>query len=374
MKNIAILGSTGSIGTQTLDVIEKNPDKFKVTALSVNKNIELLKEQIEKFKPEAVSVMDKAKADQLKVDIPVYSGLEGLKKIATLESADTIVTSVVGSIGLEPTIAAIKAKKNIALANKETLVTAGELVMKEAKKNEVTIMPIDSEHSALFQCLNGEDIKKVRRLIITCSGGPFRNKPLKELIQMKASDALKHPTWKMGAKITIDSSTLMNKGFEVIEAKWLYNINNIDVVVHPQSIIHSMVEYVDRSIMAQLGTPDMRIPIQYALSYPKRIKNELEPLDITKQDLTFEKPDTKRFPCLSYAFEALEKGGTLAAVINAANEVVVKAFLEDKITFMQIPQLIRQAMDNHNIINRPELQDILDVDKQTRIQVAKCIR
>ena len=374
MKNIAILGSTGSIGTQTLDVIEKNPDKFKVTALSVNKNIELLKEQIEKFKPEAVSVMDKAKADQLKVDIPVYSGLEGLKKIATLESADTIVTSVVGSIGLEPTIAAIKAKKNIALANKETLVTAGQLVMREAKKNNITIMPIDSEHSALFQCLNGEDIKKVRRLIITCSGGPFRNKPLKELIQMKASDALKHPTWKMGAKITIDSSTLMNKGFEVIEAKWLYNINNIDVVVHPQSIIHSMVEYVDRSIMAQLGTPDMRIPIQYALSYPKRIKNELEPLDITKQDLTFEKPDTKRFPCLSYAFEALEKGGTLAAVINAANEVVVKAFLEDKITFMQIPQLIRQAMDNHNIINRPELQDILDVDKQTRIQVAKCIR
>ena len=374
MKNIAILGSTGSIGTQTLDVIEKNPDKFKVTALSVNKNIELLKEQIEKFKPEAVSVMDKAKADQLKVDIPVYSGLEGLKKIATLESADTIVTSVVGSIGLEPTIAAIKAKKNIALANKETLVTAGQLVMREAKKNNITIMPIDSEHSALFQCLNGEDIKKVRRLIITCSGGPFRNKPLKELIQMKASDALKHPTWKMGAKITIDSSTLMNKGFEVIEAKWLYNINNIDVVVHPQSIIHSMVEYVDRSIMAQLGTPDMRIPIQYVLSYPKRIKNELEPLDITKQDLTFEKPDTKRFPCLSYAFEALEKGGTLAAVINAANEVVVKAFLEDKITFMQIPQLIRQAMDNHNIINRPELQDILDVDKQTRIQVAKCIR
>ena len=374
MKNIAILGSTGSIGTQTLDVIEKNPDKFKVKALSVNTNIELLKEQIEKFKPEAVSVMDKAKADQLKVDIPVYSGLEGLKKIATLESADTIVTSVVGSIGLEPTIAAIKAKKNIALANKETLVTAGQLVMREAKKNNITIMPIDSEHSALFQCLNGEDIKKVRRLIITCSGGPFRNKPLKELIQMKASDALKHPTWKMGAKITIDSSTLMNKGFEVIEAKWLYNINNIDVVVHPQSIIHSMVEYVDRSIMAQLGTPDMRIPIQYALSYPKRIKNELEPLDITKQDLTFEKPDTKRFPCLSYAFEALEKGGTLAAVINAANEVVVKAFLEDKITFMQIPQLIRQAMDNHNIINRPELQDILDVDKQTRIQVAKCIR
>ena len=374
MKNIAILGSTGSIGTQTLDVIEKNPDKFKVKALSVNTNIELLKEQIEKFKPEAVSVMDKAKAEQLKVDIPVYSGLDGLKRIATLNEVDTVVTSVVGSIGLEPTIAAIKAKKNIALANKETLVTAGELVMKEAKKNEVTIMPIDSEHSALFQCLNGEDIKKVRRLIITCSGGPFRNKPLKELIQMKASDALKHPTWKMGAKITIDSSTLMNKGFEVIEAKWLYNINNIDVVVHPQSIIHSMVEYVDRSIMAQLGTPDMRIPIQYALSYPKRIKNELEPLDITKQDLTFEKPDTKRFPCLSYAFEALEKGGTLAAVINAANEVVVKAFLEDKITFMQIPQLIRQAMDNHNIINRPELQDILDVDKQTRIQVAKCIR
>ena len=374
MKNIAILGSTGSIGTQTLDVISKNPDKFKVVALSVNSNIELLKEQIEKFRPLAVSVMDKAKADQLNVYIPVYSGLEGLKKIATLDEADTIVTSVVGSIGLEPTIAAIRKHKNIALANKETLVTAGELVMKEAKQHNVTIMPIDSEHSALFQCLNGEDITKVRRLIITCSGGPFRNKSMQELLQMKASDALKHPTWKMGAKITIDSSTLMNKGFEVIEAKWLYNINNIDVVVHPQSIIHSMVEYVDKSIMAQLGTPDMRIPIQYALSYPKRINNELEPLDITKQDLTFEKPDTKRFPCLSYAFEALEKGGTLAAVINAANEVVVKAFLEDKITFMQIPQLIRQAMDNHNIINRPELQDILEVDKQTRIQVAKCIR
>ena len=374
MKNIAILGSTGSIGTQTLDVISKNPDKFKVVALSVNSNIELLKEQIEKFRPLAVSVMDKAKADQLNVYIPVYSGLEGLKKIATLDEADTIVTSVVGSIGLEPTIAAIRKHKNIALANKETLVTAGELVMKEAKQHNVTIMPIDSEHSALFQCLNGEDITKVRRLIITCSGGPFRNKSMQELLQMKASDALKHPTWKMGAKITIDSSTLMNKGFEVIEAKWLYNINNIDVVVHPQSIIHSMVEYVDKSIMAQLGTPDMRIPIQYALSYPKRINNELEPLDITKQDLTFEKPDTKRFPCLSYAFEALEKGGTLAAVINAANEVVVKEFLNDKITFMQIPQLIRNAMDNHKIIKNPELNDIIEVDKQTRIQVAKCIR
>ena len=374
MKSISILGSTGSIGTQALDVIKNNPSEFSVKALSCNSNINLLKKQISEFKPEFVAVYDKEKADELKVDIPVYSGMQGLIKVATTIEADTVLNALVGSIGVMPTYQAIKAKRNVALANKETLVTAGDIIMKQVKKHDVSLKPIDSEHSALFQCLNGEDITKVRRLIITCSGGPFRNKSMQELLQMKASDALKHPTWKMGAKITIDSSTLMNKGFEVIEAKWLYNINNIDVVVHPQSIIHSMVEYVDKSIMAQLGTPDMRIPIQYALSYPKRINNELEPLDITKQDLTFEKPDTKRFPCLSYAFEALEKGGTLAAVINAANEVVVKAFLEDKITFMQIPQLIRQAMDNHNIINRPELQDILEVDKQTRIQVAKCIR
>lgn len=376
MKNISILGSTGSIGRQALDIVREHPTDFNIVALSANSNTELLTEQVKEFKPEIVAVMDKNKADSMRLDIPVYSGMDGLIKAATLDSADYILTSVVGSVGVKPTLKAIKAKKNIALANKETLVTAGSIVMKEARKNDVNIFPVDSEHSALFQCLNGEDISTVNRLIITCSGGAFKNCSIKELENVKATDALKHPTWNMGAKITIDSATLMNKGFEVIEAHHLYDMpyEKIEVIIHPQSIIHSMVEYNDHSIMAQLGSPDMRIPIQYALTYPKRLNNSLKSLSFSDvSELTFKKPDYERFSCLKYAFEAGKIGGTMPAVLNAANEVLVSAFLSDKINYLDISRIVKETMDSHTLIKNPDIYEILEVDKSVKEKVRKIV-
>ena len=331
MKKLSILGSTGSIGTQTLDIVKNNPEEFKIIGLTTNNNIELLKKQILEFKPEAVAVMDEENADLLKksVDINVYSSIEGIIKVAKLSEADTVVNSLVGSIGVRPTIEAIKSKKNIALANKETLVAAGQIVMEEARKNNVNIMPIDSEHSAIFQCLNKE-INNVNKIIITASGGPFRNYTKEQLENATVQDALKHPTWSMGNKITIDSATLMNKGFEVIEAHWLYGIDygNIEVVIHPPSIVHSLVEFKDNSTLAQLSLPNMKIPIQYALSYPKRFPLETKKLNLIEiKNLDFEKPNFELFPCLKYAYDAGNIGWTMPAVLNAANEVAVNSFL-----------------------------------------------
>lgn len=378
MKIISILGSTGSIGTQTLDIVKNNPNEFKVVGLTTNKNIELLKKQIIEFKPEAVAVMDEEKADLLKkdVDLNVYSGIDGIIKIATLNEVNTVVNSLVGSIGVKPTIEAIKNKKNIALANKETLVTAGSVVMEEVKKNNVNLMPIDSEHSAIFQCLNNEDINDVNKITITASGGPFRNYSKEQLENVTVQDALKHPTWNMGNKITIDSATLMNKGFEIIETHWLYGIeyDKLDVVVHPQSIIHSMVEFKDNSTLAQLSFPDMKIPIQYALSYPKRFPLQTKKLNLTEiKNLSFENPNPDLFPCLKYAYDAGIKSGTLPAVLNAVNEVAVYAFLDNKIKFLDIPRLINKMMQDHKIIENPDLNQILDVDKRVKEETKKII-
>lgn len=375
MKRITILGSTGSIGTQTLDVVRKNKDKFEVVAISANSSVDLLLEQILEFNPKYVAVYNEESANKLKnmipnnIDIEVLSSMEGLVKICQLKEVDIVLTAVVGMIGLVPTMAAIKAKKTIALANKETLVTAGEIVMEEAKKNNVDILPVDSEHSAIFQCLNGERKKDVEKIILTASGGPFRGKSKEELINVTKNQALKHPNWDMGRKISIDSSTLMNKGLEVIEAKWLFDVDveDIDIVVHPQSIIHSMVSFKDSSVMAQLGCPDMRLPIEYALTYPGRFETDFERLDLAKiATLTFEKPDMETFPCLQLAFKVLKLGGTYPTVLNAANEVLVNEFLDDKIGFYDIPYYIERSLEQHNNRSNPTLEDILEVDKETR--------
>ncbi|UEL48345.1 1-deoxy-D-xylulose-5-phosphate reductoisomerase [Terrisporobacter hibernicus] len=375
MKRITILGSTGSIGTQTLDVVRKNKDKFEVVAISANSSVDLLLKQILEFNPKYVAVYNEESANKLKnmipnnIDIEVLSSMEGLVKICQLKEVDIVLTAVVGMIGLVPTMAAIKAKKTIALANKETLVTAGEIVMEEAKKNNVDILPVDSEHSAIFQCLNGERKKDVEKIILTASGGPFRGKSKEELINVTKNQALKHPNWDMGRKISIDSSTLMNKGLEVIEAKWLFDVDveDIDIVVHPQSIIHSMVSFKDSSVMAQLGCPDMRLPIEYALTYPGRSETDFERLDLAKiATLTFEKPDMETFPCLQLAFKVLKLGGTYPTVLNAANEVLVNEFLDDKIGFYDIPYYIERSLEQHNNRSNPTLEDILEVDKETR--------
>lgn len=376
MKKVSILGSTGSAGTQSLDIV-RNLKNVKILGLTANKNIELLKQQINEFSPEAVGVMDKQKAEQLqeRVEIPVYSGMDGLIKIATLDGIDTVLNSVAGSVGLVPTIEAIKKKKKILLANKETLVVGGELVMKEIQKNNVDMIPIDSEHSAIFQCLMSGKHEEINKIILTASGGPFRNYSREELEKVTVSQALNHPNWKMGKKITIDSATLMNKGFEVIEAHWLFDIpfDRIDVVVHPQSTIHSMIEFVDGNMIAQLGVTDMRIPIQYALTYPERSFNTLPKLDLTRKSLTFEKPNTDSFHCLEYAYDAGKVGGTMCSVLNAADEVGVEAFLSGKIKFLQIPELIKKMMKSHKVIKNPSLEQILRVDKQIRQESQKLI-
>lgn len=381
IKTLSILGSTGSIGTQTLDIVRKYSDQFKMVALSCNSNIEILKKQIDEFKPEIVAVFDEEKADELKdrlkVGIPIHKGMDGLLKVAAFGEVHTVVNSLVGSIGVLPTIKAIENLKNVALANKETLVTAGEIVMKKLDFHKTNLLPIDSEHSAILQCLQGERPETINKITLTCSGGAFKNKSKEEMQTLTAQDALKHPTWNMGSKITIDSATLMNKGFEVIEAHWLYSIpySKIDVVIHPQSIIHSLVEFHDHSVIAQLGQPDMRIPIQYALTYPKRLENEnLPKLNLAeKKELTFKEPDLERFPCLAMAYDAGIKGGTLPAVMNAANEIAVKHFLANKIKFTDIPRLIIEAMESHTLIKNPNLDQILEVDKRVKEDTEKKI-
>lgn len=371
-KVISIIGSTGSIGVQTLDVV-KNLG-IKVAALSANSNIDLLEKQVHEFHPRVVSAGNQELAKQLKarlkgLDIEVCFGQAGMLRVVELEEIDTVVTSVVGTAGLIPTMHAIKCRKNIALANKETLVTAGKLVMEEARKQGVIIYPVDSEHSAIYQCLMGNNERQLNKIIITASGGPFRGKKLNELENITPEQALKHPNWRMGNKITIDSATLMNKGLEVIEAKWLFgrDLKDIQVIVHPQSIIHSMVEYVDGSIMAQLGSPDMRIPIQLALTYPDRCVNQFKKLDLlTCSQLTFEEPDTKTFRCLQLAFDALTAGGTMPAAMNAANEIAVEAFLERKVSFTAIPEIVETVMQKHPVNICPGLDDIIEVDLWAR--------
>lgn len=374
MKQLSILGSTGCIGRQTLEVVKQNKDKFKVVGLAVNSNIDLLKEQINEFKPLAVSVYDESKAEELRkhAGVQVFSGLDGLNKLSTLAETDTVVTSVVGSIGVIPTLNAIRAKKDVALANKETLVTAGDIIMREADKSKINLMPIDSEHSALFQCLKGEKKESVYKLILTCSGGSFRGKTTKDLKNVTVKEALDHPTWKMGKKITIDSATLMNKGFEVIEAHHLYNIpyEMIDVVVHPQSIVHSMVEFIDGSILAQIAINDMRLPIQYALSYPERISSNNPRFDFSGQ-ITFERPDRETFKCLDYAYEAGRLGGTMPAVLNAANEMAVSRFLNGQITFLHIARIIKETMEAHSIIKTPDIEEIMEADKWARKEASR---
>ncbi|MDX9914150.1 MAG: 1-deoxy-D-xylulose-5-phosphate reductoisomerase [Candidatus Moranbacteria bacterium] len=361
MKKLAILGSTGNVGTQVLDVVDKYPDKFKIIALSANGNVDLLREQIRRYQPMFVGVADEIKAKELKeqIDVPVFFGEKANIQIAELDEYDTLINSVVSLAGIEATLKAIEKKKNVALANKETLVSAGEIVMREARKNGVKIMPIDSEHSALFQCLNGEGMKTVERLVITCSGGALRDKTKKEIEEATIEEALGHKTWAMGQKITIDSATLMNKGFEVIEAMWLYDmpIEKIKVIIHPESIIHSMVEYTDASIIAQMSEPDMRLPIQYALSYPERWEASIKRFNFDK-NLTFKEPDLERFSCLGLAFWAAKELGTLPAVMNATNDFMVAKFLAGECKIGEIYKTIKQIMEAHENIKNPSLEDI----------------
>lgn len=372
MKKIVILGSTGSIGTQTLDVIKKNSD-LQVAALSANKNIEKLEEQIRQFSPPIVCVYEEKAAAQLAVrvaDCPVkiVSGMEGLEEIASMPGSDIVVTAVVGMIGIRPTIAAIRAGKDIALANKETLVTAGHIIMPLASEYGVKILPVDSEHSAIFQALNGENPKQIHKILLTASGGPFRGMKKEELEHVTLEQALHHPNWAMGKKITIDSATMVNKGLELIEARWLFDVSvdQVQIIVQPQSLIHSMVEFEDRGIMAQMGTPDMRLPIQYALFYPQRRYLDSQAVDFTKLgSITFEKPDMDTFYALRLAYEAGRRGGSLPTVLNAANELAVSLFLQRKISFVQITQIIQQCMENHKIIANPTLEEILSVEKET---------
>ncbi|TCK97930.1 1-deoxy-D-xylulose 5-phosphate reductoisomerase [Natranaerovirga hydrolytica] len=373
MKKITILGSTGSIGTQTLDIINLNKD-IQVIGLSTYSNIDLLQEQIHQYQPKKVCVMDPNKAIELKnrlhsKTVEVLTGIEGLIQLATLNEINMVVTAIVGMIGILPTIEAIKASKDIALANKETLVTAGNIIMPLAKEKKVSILPVDSEHCAIFQCLKNEKKDSVKRLILTASGGPFRGKSIQELSKVTLQDALNHPNWSMGKKITIDSATLMNKGLEVIEAKWLFDINmdKIDVIIHPQSIVHSMVEYIDDSIIAQMGNPDMKIPIQYALYYPKRkaLKKNAPTQTFGFMDLTFEKPDYQTFRCLELAYEALKIEGTMPTVLNASNEYAVKRFLKKEIHFLDIPTTVEYAMNQHTAIQNPTVDDILETEQWT---------
>lgn len=373
MKTISLLGATGSIGTQTLDIIREHPNEFTLAALSVGKNIELARKIIMEFNPELVSVQDKSDYQTLKLEFPGTAftyGREGLIETAVYEKSTILVNAVLGSVGLEPTLQAIETGKTIALANKETLVTAGHLVMESAKRNQVPILPVDSEHSAIFQALQGEREKNIERLILTASGGSFRDRTRQELEDVTVEEALNHPNWSMGAKITIDSATMMNKGLEVIEAHWLFNMpyNKIDVLLHKESIIHSMVEFHDSSVIAQLGSPDMRVPIQFALTYPDRLRlQSANRLDLAKVGkLNFQVMDLERFHCLQFAYTAGKIGGTMPTVLNAANEAAVAAFLEGKIRFLQIEDLIEKALTKHQSIEHPSLSVIQEVDQETR--------
>jgi len=371
-KQIAILGSTGSIGTQALQVIEEHPELYEAYALTANNQVELLAQQARKFMPAAVVIANEAKYLQLKdmlADLPiqVYAGADALCEIVEAKPIDVVLASMVGYAGLRPTMNAIKAGKAIALANKETLVVAGELINALAQQYHTPILPVDSEHSAIFQCLEPNNV--LEKVILTASGGPFRTFTMEQLQHVTKEQALKHPNWDMGAKITIDSATMMNKGFEVIEAKWLFGVrpDQIEVVVHPQSVIHSMVQYEDGAVKAQLGMPDMRLPIQYAFSYPQRIKASFDRLDFsTMKELTFEQPDTNRFRCLALAYEALNRGGNMACIVNAANEVVVSAFLKDEISFLRMSEVIEQTMAKVPFIQIPTYEDYVTTDAEAR--------
>lgn len=374
MKQIAILGSTGSIGTQTLDVVRQHPDAFSVYALSAHRSIDLLIKQALEFNPAVVCIADETYyrplCDALS-DLPirVLAGEKALAEMVTMPAIDVVVAAMVGYAGLRPTIEAIKAKKTIALANKETLVVAGEIIDRLAKRYKVDILPVDSEHSAIFQSLVGEDMTSVEKLLLTASGGPFRNFTLEQMQYVTAAEALRHPNWEMGAKITIDSASMMNKGFEVIEARWLFDIpvDKIQVLVHPQSVVHSAVQFVDGSVKAQLGTPDMRMPIQYALTYPERWMSDVARLDLfATQSLTFEEPELKRFPNLALAYEAMNKGGNMPCVLNAANEVVNLAFREGRCGFMQMSDVIAKTMEKTMFITEPTYEDYVQTDKEAR--------
>lgn len=372
MKKLSILGSTGSIGTQTLDIVSKNDD-LRVTALAAYGNIELLEKQVRMYKPNVVCVYDEKKAGDLRTKIKdtgvkVVSGMEGLIEAAVEKEADIVVTAVVGMIGIKPTMAAIKAGKDIALANKETLVTAGHIIIPAAKEYNISILPVDSEHSAIFQCLNGEKRAQIDKILLTASGGPFRGKTIDELKNVTVEEALKHPNWAMGRKITIDSATMVNKGLEVIEAKWLFDVDfsQVEVVVQPQSLIHSMVQFKDGAIMAQLGTPDMRLPIQYAIYYPERRYLDGQRVDFSQIcSISFEKPDTDTFRGLRMAYDAGRCGGSMPTVFNAANEMAVAKFLDKKIKFLDIYSIIEDSMKNVKLVNEPSIDEILDVEKET---------
>lgn len=372
MKGLAILGSTGSIGLSTLEVVRKNPDRFKVISLSAGLNTVVLAEQVEEFKPLFVSVANEDDALRLAVelDLEVGFGIEGASKAASFDSVDMTVSAMSGAVGLVPTLSAIRAGKDIALANKEALVMAGAIVMAEAKEQNVKILPIDSEHSAIFQALVGHRAEDVKRIILTASGGPFLRLSEDELKRVTPKQALKHPNWDMGKKVSVDSSTLLNKGLEVIEARWLFDIDpkKISVIVHPQSIVHSMVEYIDGSIIAQMGTPDMKGPIAYALSYPERVEGSTKCVDLTAKALEFEEPDLKRFPCLGLAFKAIDAGGTMPAVLNGADEIAVEAFLEDRLPYTGIYDIINSVMQAHKVVQNPRLDDVLKADSWARAE------
>ncbi|MGV8962583.1 MAG: 1-deoxy-D-xylulose-5-phosphate reductoisomerase [Candidatus Saccharimonadaceae bacterium] len=373
-KQIAILGSTGSIGTQALNVISQHPDKFEVYALTAHNNIDLLIEQAIKFSPEVVVIANDQKYAALKealknYPIKIWAGIESIADIVQCDEIDIVLTAMVGFSGLKPTISALKAGKTIALANKETLVVAGEYIIDLALRNGSPILPVDSEHSAIFQCLNGEELNRINKIWLTASGGPFRNFTREQLRLVTKQDALNHPSWKMGAKVTIDSSTLINKGFEMIEARWLFDVepSQIEVVVHPQSIVHSMIEFADTSVIAQMGVPDMRVPIQYALTYPERLKSDFKSTNFFElSNITFEKPDLNVFRNLSFAYTAIEKGGNMPCILNAANEIAVEGFLQDKITYLAMSDILEQTMQKVSFIETPSLDDYYATDEESR--------
>ena len=381
MKNIVVLGSTGSVGKQTLEVVEAHPEEFKVVGLSCNSNIDLLRQQADKYKPDWLAVSDEKKGRQLSVKlankkIKVFFGEDSLSRIAVHPKAEMVVVAVMGAAGIKPTLMAIRARKDIALATKEVMVAAGDLVNEEVKKNKINLIPVDSEHSAIFQCLHYDDRKEVGKIYLTCSGGAFRGKKRCDLENVKPKDALRHPNWKMGAKITIDCATLMNKGLEMIEAQKLFGlaINQVEIVLHPQSVIHSMVEFVDGNIIAQLGPADMRFPIRYALAFPKRLKNHFTFLNpFTTPQMNFSSPDWETFECLSLAKKAAEIGGTMPAVLNAADEIAVGLFLQNKIKFLEIPRLVKKIMENHRVINQPTLEEVFQADDWARKQTSGMI-
>ncbi len=373
MKKLSILGSTGSIGTQTLEIARENKEEFKVEAIAANSNIDLLEAQVREFRPRITAIADESYYHELKSRVSgiteVTAGIQGVVEAAVYEESDTVVSAIVGIAGLIPTYKAIKACKDVALANKETLVTAGRIISEEVRKNKVRMLPVDSEHSAIFQSLLSGDHSEISKLLLTASGGPFRTKTTEELEKVTVADALKHPNWSMGRKITVDSATLMNKGLEVIEARWLFDIepDNIEVVVHPQSIIHSAVEFVDGAVIAQLGLPDMKLPIQYALTYPKRLPMKGKKLSLTDiANLTFYKPDLQRFKCLELAFRALEMGDSACVVLNGANEEAVRLFLEGKISFLDIGNYIEKTLDMHKDVSNMTIDDVMDIDRWSR--------